>query len=137
MTERQLPRPPTAAPVPGDRRSDRRRGDDRRGSLRACAGRRRLDRRCAGKAGAGLLVAALTLLPSLRGAQGGPGKDTLAGEVQPGVPGPDAAGDADDGAPFDGFIEEASALYGVSSDLVRAVIQTESGFDPRAVSGVG
>ena len=35
------------------------------------------------------------------------------------------------------FIEEAAALYGVSSELVRAVIQTESGYDPKAVSGVG
>ena len=35
------------------------------------------------------------------------------------------------------FIEEAAATYGVRADLVRAVIQVESGFDPNAVSRVG
>jgi len=51
----------------------------------------------------------------------------------------DAAPRVDDKDPhrFDGIIEEASALYGVSSDLVKAVIQAESRFDPLAVSPVG
>ncbi|HET8647950.1 MAG TPA: transglycosylase SLT domain-containing protein, partial [Vicinamibacteria bacterium] len=122
-----------------DRRSvDRRRGD-RRGSLRATAGRRRMDRRRAASAGAGLLMAAVTLLPSLRGQQSGPPQDALSGETKPAPPrpgGPEDLGTDAEGMPFDAFIEEASALYGVSSDLVRAVIQTESGFNPRAVSGV-
>jgi soluble lytic murein transglycosylase-like protein len=117
---------------------DRRHGDDRRGPLRASAGRRRADRRRAAKA-AGILMAALTLLPSLRGSHSGPRKLDWAGEVQPAPPGPDGVpeGAAENRLPFQGFIEEASALYGVSAELVRAVIQTESGFDPKAVSGVG
>jgi soluble lytic murein transglycosylase-like protein len=39
--------------------------------------------------------------------------------------------------PYDGIIEEASKLYGVSADLLRAVIATESNFDPRAKSSAG
>jgi transglycosylase-like protein with SLT domain len=35
------------------------------------------------------------------------------------------------------IIQEAAALHGVDPDLVKAVIQTESRFDPRATSGVG
>ena len=38
---------------------------------------------------------------------------------------------------FDAFIEEAAALYGVNSALVKAVIQAESRFNPLAVSPVG
>jgi soluble lytic murein transglycosylase-like protein len=113
---------------------DRRKGEDRRGPLRASAGRRRADRRRAARA-AGLFMAAVTLLPSLR--TGGARVDE-ASQHRPAPPDPGAAPDvADEGSPFEGFIEEASALYGVSSDLVRAVIQTESGFDPKAVSRVG
>jgi soluble lytic murein transglycosylase-like protein len=59
-----------------------------------------------------------------------------AGEYQP-APRPGALPEAEPASPFEAFIEEASALYGVSADLVRAVIQTESGFDPNAVSHVG
>jgi soluble lytic murein transglycosylase-like protein len=117
------------------RPDDRRQGDDRRGQLRACAGRRRADRRRAAKA-AGLLMAAVTLLPSLRSSS--TRKIDWPGEQQPAPPRPDASpATADPRSAVEGFIEEASALYGVSSDLVRAVIQTESGFDSKAVSGVG
>jgi hypothetical protein len=35
------------------------------------------------------------------------------------------------------IIQEAAALHGVDPDLVKAVIQTESRFDPRATSGAG
>lgn len=38
---------------------------------------------------------------------------------------------------LDGVIAEAAATYGVSPDLVKAVIQTESAFNPFAVSPVG
>jgi hypothetical protein len=38
---------------------------------------------------------------------------------------------------LDAVIHEASATYGVSADLVKAVIQTESAFNPVAVSPVG
>ncbi|HVR69996.1 MAG TPA: lytic transglycosylase domain-containing protein [Vicinamibacteria bacterium] len=40
-------------------------------------------------------------------------------------------------SPYERFIAEAAALYDVSADLVRAVIQTESNFNPRAVSPAG
>lgn len=39
--------------------------------------------------------------------------------------------------PYDPLIETHSAAHGVSSDLVRAVIQAESAFNPRAVSVKG
>lgn len=126
-------------PAEPDRRAANRRHGDRRGSLRAAAGRRRVDRRRAATAGAGLVMAAVTLLPSLRGAQSAFSRQA-AGQEWPAPPRPGTPEEAPEGvatAPFDAFIEEASALYGVSSDLVRAVIQTESGFNPRAVSGVG
>jgi soluble lytic murein transglycosylase-like protein len=38
---------------------------------------------------------------------------------------------------FDGIIEEHARAYGVPADLVRAVIQAESAFDPNAVSPKG
>ncbi|HVR70525.1 MAG TPA: lytic transglycosylase domain-containing protein [Vicinamibacteria bacterium] len=38
---------------------------------------------------------------------------------------------------LDALIAEAAATYGVSAELVRAVIQTESAFNPVAVSPVG
>jgi len=42
-----------------------------------------------------------------------------------------------DRAMLETFANEAAEVYGVSADLVRAVIQTESGFDEKAVSPVG
>jgi hypothetical protein len=42
-----------------------------------------------------------------------------------------------DPATLDAVIAEAAAKYGVSADLVKAVIQTESEFNPVAVSPVG
>ena len=38
---------------------------------------------------------------------------------------------------FDALITEASAKHGLSADLVRAVVQAESNFNPRAVSSAG
>lgn len=38
---------------------------------------------------------------------------------------------------YDDIIEEAAVVHGVDSDLIHAVIQTESGFDPTAESPVG
>ena len=119
-----------AAPVPERRAEDRRNGE-RRSSLRACAGRRRADRRRTAVR-AGLAMAALSLLPSLRGHASSP-RAQLTQEARQE---PQAASEGK-GGPFDKFIEEAAALYGVSEDLVRAVIQTESRFDPAAKSPVG
>jgi soluble lytic murein transglycosylase-like protein len=45
--------------------------------------------------------------------------------------------DADAREALEPIIQEAAALHGVDADLVKAVIQTESRFDPRAQSGVG
>ncbi|MBN1611130.1 MAG: lytic transglycosylase domain-containing protein [Polyangiaceae bacterium] len=41
---------------------------------------------------------------------------------------------ADQVTRFDAHIRQAAALYQIPEELVRAVIQVESGFDPRAVS---
>lgn len=38
---------------------------------------------------------------------------------------------------FDGVIKEASRRYGLSISLIRAIILTESAFDPQAVSRAG
>src|SRR5687767_4037124 len=45
--------------------------------------------------------------------------------------------DADPREALEPIIQEAAALHGVDADLVKAVIQTESRFDPRAQSGAG
>jgi len=38
---------------------------------------------------------------------------------------------------FEDLIQEAGAKYSINPNLVRAVIRTESAFDPNAVSGAG
>ena len=45
--------------------------------------------------------------------------------------------DIDEREALEPIIQEAALLHGVDPDLVKAVIQTESRFDPRATSGVG
>jgi soluble lytic murein transglycosylase-like protein len=133
-TERPEAGPARRAEDAKARGPDRRHGD-RRQSERACAGRRRVDRRRAAAAGAGLLMAAMTLLPSLRGSQSRALVQDELAEIAPALPG--AAPDEAQVRTVNEFIDEASALYGVSADLVRAVIQAESAGNPNAVSGVG
>ena len=49
----------------------------------------------------------------------------------------EAAEELDGREALEPIIQEAAALHGVDPDLVKAVIQTESRFNPRAQSGVG
>jgi soluble lytic murein transglycosylase-like protein len=97
--------------------------------------RRRGDRRRA-TAMAGLLAGALGLLahgklrhevPRLIGGPLIERPDSVGPEASP----------SPEASPYERFIAEACALYGVSADLVRAVIHTESNFDPKAVSRAG
>lgn len=118
---------------PAPRNGDRRVGE-RRGPERACAGRRRGERRRS-TARAGLLMAALSLLSG--------GRLLLSPSVETSEDFRSATGttevakDDSDPSRFDAIIEEAAALYGVNSALVKAVIQAESRFNPLAVSPVG
>lgn len=114
---------------------ERRRRLDRRSRLRGGPERRRFDRRRARLRS--LLFTALTLaIPSsLR-----PGATFTMGKIQPkasvtvsvdsfvGIP-PNEA--------YNEIIEEAAKLYDVDEDLIRSVMQTESAFDPFAVSRAG
>jgi soluble lytic murein transglycosylase-like protein len=54
------------------------------------------------------------------------GRSTPAPEAKPATPGN-----------FDAIIASAAQRHGLSEDLIRAVIQAESAFDPRAVSTAG
>ena len=122
-----------AGRAPAPRNGDRRQGE-RRAAERACAGRRHGERRRS-TARAGLLVTLLALLSGGRLVVR-PFPDLIADDSPVATT---TAPRADDHDPrrFDAIIEEASALYGVSSALVKAVIQAESRFDPLAVSPVG
>jgi soluble lytic murein transglycosylase-like protein len=127
-------------PAPGiSPRNGERRRRDRRNQPRAGAERRRRDRRRA--AAGGLLLTGL----SLAGAMHGRGSDsrsatTASEEARPELPleteEAKAAIRPAEG-PFDGIIREAAAEYGLDPDLVRAVIRTESNFNPRAKSPAG
>jgi hypothetical protein len=113
--------------VPGRSNLDRRQGDRRRRIARAG------------------VLAAVALVSSRAHRVDYPlGAHTL---PSPMLPVPDGLGevgpfevpaeDPNDRAVIDAIIDEAAAVHGVSADLVRAVVQTESQFDPRAVSPVG
>jgi soluble lytic murein transglycosylase-like protein len=112
---------------------DRRR-TDRREAARGRHDRRRGDRRRAG-ALAGLLAGSLGLVAH-RGLQQPTARSAPSVTAPAGSPDPSPTPEAP-ASPYERFIQEASALYDVSADLVRAVIQTESNFNPRAVSGAG
>jgi len=143
-----------SGPMAGERRhGDRRSGVDRRGSSRGGPDRRRGDRRtlAAWAAGATLLAGAASPaaadIYTRRNERGvleatdrparddgfkltyrSKGKVTHSAGFRP------AAVRRDE---FEPFIQEASTRHGVRAELVRAVIQTESAYDQRAVSGAG
>ena len=54
-----------------------------------------------------------------------------------GASGSDASGVTEDYATADGLAKKASEIYGVPYGLIKAVIKTESGFNPYAVSNKG
>lgn len=127
---------------PGARHGERRR-QDRRAQPRSGEDRRRRDRR-RGAAG-GLLLTGLALAGALhhRGSRSEPTTDITTSErAQPGLT-PQKASGAEPAAPdqapgpFDAIIAEAASKYGVDADLVRAVIRTESNFNPLAKSHAG
>lgn len=114
-------------------------GHDRRQSDRRAAPRtqerRRGDRRRAG-ALAGLLAGSMGLIA--HGRMSGTSAPLAPSAIEMPAVGPEPlASPAIPASPYERFIEEASALYDVSADLVRAVIQTESNFNPNAVSRAG
>ena len=123
----RLFRSPT--PRNGDRRVAERRSPDR-----AVPGRRRGERRKS-TARAGLLMAVLSLLTGGR-ILVSPSVETSTDDFRV-APVPEPQKEDTDPSRFDAIIEEASALYGVNSALVKAVIQAESRFNPLAVSPVG
>jgi soluble lytic murein transglycosylase-like protein len=116
---------------------DRRR-EDRRRAPRAQGERRRGDRRRAAAlaglvAGAAGLIAHGRLLPLAPSAS-----STAPYTEESSRPSePDASVAPEPASPYDVFIQEAADMYDVSADLVRAVIQTESNFNPRAKSRAG
>jgi transglycosylase-like protein with SLT domain len=126
-----------------DRRSDDRRHNDRRAASvlggRRQGERRRFDRRTR-LAGAGLLAAVAFGVGGHEIASrmgGGPG---MFGAPEPSTS-VDVSADfhlpAWDKAALEPFIQEAAQLHQMSPSLIRAVIQTESRFNPLAVSQVG
>jgi hypothetical protein len=124
----ELHRSPT--PRNGDRRLA-----ERRSPVRACAGRRRGERRKS-TARAGLLMAVLSLLSGGRILMR-PSVETSTDDFRTATETTEVVKDENDPSRFDSIIEEAAALYGVNSALVKAIIQAESRFNPLAVSPVG
>ena len=139
-----------------DRRSDdRRHGDRRAPGSPTSGGRRRGQRRTSHFVGAGLMAALALGGVRYQNARATDAMEDVSRELElpeeledEQIPhsgadveaedGEEAAVDEDDPRrALDPIIEEAAATHGVDADLVRAVIQTESRFDPRAQSGVG
>lgn len=128
--------------------TDRRDGERRRGGLGSedpsGPDRRRGDRRA--RASAGVVLAVAALAASVRADPGYVGAPVpIAGPRQlPRVPSAGAEALLRAAGPrpsrntqFDLHIKDAAARHDVSEDLIRAIIQVESGFDRRAVSAAG
>jgi hypothetical protein len=125
---------PGAAPRGGDRRQHDRRAGSRSGK----ADRRQRDRRRA--AAGGLLLTGLSLAGALHGRGTQPGERTVATATEEAQPDPKeivTPDKAEGVGPFDDIIREAAVKYGVDPDLVRAVVRTESNFNPLAKSRAG
>jgi len=111
---------------------------------RGVAERRRGDRRARASAGFVLAVASLTASAAPERAYVGVSVQTMDTLEPPNIP----AAMAEEpvtvaglrpslNSRFDVHIEDAAARHGVSRELVRAIIQVESGFDRLAVSAAG
>jgi soluble lytic murein transglycosylase-like protein len=118
------------------RHGDRRHADRRHEARAGSADRRRRDRRRA--AAGGLLLTGLSLAGAMhrgRGSETAPTTAAAAEEAQPAPP--ETQPEAKPLSPYEDIIREAALKYGVDPDLVRAVIRTESNFNPKAKSRAG